>query len=276
MKLALFSDIHGNLPALEAVLADIEAHRVDVLYCLGDLVNFAPWPNEVIDRLRARHVPVVQGNHDQGIGEGQADFPFSFRTPAERVAGLQALASTNVAITSRNRAYLRTLPRTIGLETSGPQPFRVLLAHVSPADNNQYLQADHDEHDLRQLMAAAGADMLCMGHTHRPYHRVLADAAAGGATRYRHAVNVGSVGKPKDGDPRAAWCLLELTAASTLAAAATVRVESHRVAYRLAAHGVGHPGQRNPEPLRRQAARSVGARRPVFFCFFHQTHSFCP
>lgn len=231
MRIALFSDIHGNLPALEAVLADIETQQADVLYCLGDLVNFAPWPNEVIELLRTRRVPVVQGNHDEGIGQRLADFPFSFRSMAEQAAGWQALAATNAALTDRNREYLRTLPHNIRLDAGGPRPYlRVVLTHGSPADVNQYIQQDHDAADLRRLMGAHAADVLCMGHTHKPYHRVLPPAASR-APAFKHAVNVGSVGKPKDGDPRAAWCLLELNEASSVAVASSVRVQLRRVAY---------------------------------------------
>lgn len=227
MKIALFSDIHGNLPALEAVLADIDTHDADVCYCLGDLVNFAPWPNEVIALLRARRIAVVQGNHDLGIGQHLPDFPFSFRSMVEQAAGWQALAATNAALTDDNRAYLRALPHNIRLDAGGPPPYlRVVLTHGSPADVNRYIQQDHDAADLLRLMHTHAADVLCMGHTHRPYHRVLPGRAG-----FRHALNVGSVGRPKDGDPRAAWCLLELTETSSVAVADSVRVQLHRVAY---------------------------------------------
>ena len=68
MKIALFSDIHANLPALEAVFADIEKRHLDAIYCLGDLVGYAPWPNEVITEIRRRGIPTIAGNYDQGIG----------------------------------------------------------------------------------------------------------------------------------------------------------------------------------------------------------------
>ncbi|RYE04820.1 MAG: metallophosphoesterase [Rickettsiaceae bacterium] len=234
MKIALFSDVHGNLPALEAVLADIEAQQVDVCYCLGDLVDFAPWPNEVIDLLRRRNVLVIQGNHDAGIGAHRADFPYSYRTAAEEAAGRQAIACTNAAITDRNRAYLRTLPHNLLLDAGQQPPYlRVLLTHGSPADVNQYITPDYDAEGMLELLEEYGANILCMGHTHRPYHRVLATAQAN-QPAFKHTINVGSVGQPKDGDPRATWCLLELTEASTLAAADSVRVQHYRVAYDLA------------------------------------------
>lgn len=79
MRTALFSDIHGNLPALEAVLADIDRRQVDRLYCLGDLVGYSPFPNEVIERIRDRAIPTVMGNYDDGVG-------LSVRSVAARIA----------------------------------------------------------------------------------------------------------------------------------------------------------------------------------------------
>jgi putative phosphoesterase len=233
MKIALFSDIHGNLPALEAVLDDIEKHQPDERYCLGDLVNFAPWTNEVIDLIRANDIPVVIGNHDQGIGNHKDVFSFSFKSDQEREAGLKAIAYTNAQIRDNNREYLRKLPKNIRLYPNiEPPHIHILLTHASPENINLYIQEDHNEKDLLEIMDEYTADVMLMGHTHRPYHRLLF-AEKNNEKVYKHAINVGSVGKPKDGDSRAAWCMLELTKNSSLYDPETIPVHIHRVAYDL-------------------------------------------
>lgn len=95
MKLAVISDIHANLPALEAVLADIETRQVQALYCLGDLVGYAPWPNEVVQTVWAQRIPTLAGNYDEGVGRGSDDCGCAYRTDAEQALGAQSIAYTN-------------------------------------------------------------------------------------------------------------------------------------------------------------------------------------
>ncbi len=206
MKIAVISDIHANLPALEAVLADIGKQKPDQVYCLGDLVNFAPWPNEVIDLLRAHQIPTLCGNHDLAIGLNQSDFAFSYQTPEEREAGLKAIAYTNAVLTDSNRIYLRSLPKFLRLEPELPAgKAQVLLTHGSPRSVGEYVFEDFPEGTLVRIMDEYVTDILIMGHTHRPYYRKLFDKQAGS---YKWAINAGSVGKPKDGDARAAYLML--------------------------------------------------------------------
>lgn len=207
MKLAIISDIHGNLPALEAVLAAIEQDGIDQTYCLGDLVNFAPWTNEVIEMIRAHNIPTVCGNHDWGIGLGQQNFAFSYHTAEEKEAGLKAIAFTNQNITEANRNYLRSLPKILRLDyelSSGMTD--ILLTHGSPRSIGEYLFEDFETAILMKIMDEYSADVLVTGHTHRSYIRKL--EKAGG--KWRYALNAGSVGKPKDGDPRASYLLLSM------------------------------------------------------------------
>src|SRR5215467_2597213 len=110
MKLAIISDIHASLPALRAVLDHIASHTPDDIYCLGDLVNFAGWDNEVIELIKARGITTVQGNHDDGIGHQRSDFPFSYSTEAKKAFGERSIQLVNSRLSTVNRLYLRNLP----------------------------------------------------------------------------------------------------------------------------------------------------------------------
>jgi putative phosphoesterase len=193
----IFGDIHANLPALTAVLADIEARRLDNLYCLGDLVGYGTFPNEVIATIRERAIPTIMGNYDLGVGQSSDDCGCAYTTPAARALGERSIAWTNAHTTAENKAYLRGLVESIPLQLGD---LRVLLVHGSPRRVNEYLYEDRPESSLERLLDLARADVLVCGHTHIPYHRVLGSG--------RHVVNGGSVGKPKDGDPRACYLLL--------------------------------------------------------------------
>jgi len=84
MKIALFSDIHANLPALEACLEDIDSRKPDAIYCLGDLVGYNIWPNEVINILRERKIPTIAGNYDFGIGRTSDDCGCAYKTDHQK------------------------------------------------------------------------------------------------------------------------------------------------------------------------------------------------
>jgi predicted phosphodiesterase len=105
-QITIFSDIHANLPALEAVLADIEARDLDNLYCLGDLVGFGTSPNQVVAAIRDRDIPTVQGNYDQGVGNSSDDCGCAYRTSEAKALGNQSIAWTNQHTSDENKAYL--------------------------------------------------------------------------------------------------------------------------------------------------------------------------
>ena len=109
MQIAVFSDVHGNLPALEAVLADIARQAPDAVYCLGDLVGYAPFPNEVIERVRAEQIPTIMGNYDDGVGYDRDECGCAYREERERQLGDQSLAWTKAHVTADNKAFLRSL-----------------------------------------------------------------------------------------------------------------------------------------------------------------------
>jgi putative phosphoesterase len=197
-KITIFGDIHGNLPALEAVLANMEERGLtDNRYCLGDLVGYGVWPNEVVEAIRQRQIPTIMGNYDQGVGHDSDDCGCAYRTPEARALGERSIAWSNAHTSAENKAYLRQLVEQIPLQLG---ELKVLLVHGSPRRINEYLYEDRPESSLERLMDQAGADVLVCGHTHLPYHRQLASG--------RHVINAGSVGKPKDNNPDACYLVL--------------------------------------------------------------------
>jgi len=210
MKIALFSDIHANLPALEACLKHIDQQKPDALYCLGDLVGYNIWPNEVIREIRRRGIPTIAGNYDQGIGLNINDCGCAYKTDKEKEMGAVSIAFTNAIVGDDERNYLRSLPAHIRIEfQSSEGALSLLLVHGSPRKINEYLFEDREEKSLLNILEKANADILCFGHTHKPYHRVL-PSLQDGQSYYRHAINIGSVGKPKDGNPQGCYVLLTI------------------------------------------------------------------
>jgi predicted phosphodiesterase len=208
--LAILSDLHGNLPALEAVLADLGT--VDALVCCGDLVGYYPDAPAVVERIRGLGARVVRGNHELMV-TGARD------VPPER-ARYYATAATRAALSQEQLSWLAALPAAARLERDG---LSVEVRHASPWDEECYLFPDSE---LGRVTLAEGSWLL-LGHTHYPMLR-----RAGAGT----VANPGSVGQPRDRDPRAAYALLDTAAG---------RWEQRRVAYghreyqrRLAALGV--------------------------------------
>lgn len=197
-RFALFSDIHGNLLALDAVLADIDAAGVNERYCLGDLVGYGPEPVAVIERIRLLGIPTIQGNYDEGIGNRRGECGCYYNTDQARSDGAASYAFTEAAVGDADAAWLAALPGEIRLEIHG---LRVLFAHGSPRRINEYLLLDRPDKNLARLAIEAEADVVCVGHVHIPYHRAM--VAEGG--NHVHYISSGSVGKPKDGDSRAGW-----------------------------------------------------------------------
>ncbi|MCL4300953.1 MAG: metallophosphoesterase [Anaerolineae bacterium] len=199
-RIAVFGDIHANLPALEAVRADMNARGLSNFYCLGDLVGYGTFPNEVISVIREWNVPTLMGNYDQGVGNSSDDCGCAYTNPVAEALGKRSIAWTNDHMTEENKAFLRELLKQIPLQLGDLQ---VVLVHGSPRRINEYLFEDRPASSLERLLDMVEADVLVCGHTHLPYHRILPSA--------RRVVNAGSVGKPKDGDPRAGYVVLQVS-----------------------------------------------------------------
>jgi len=231
MKIALFSDIHANMPALEAFFAHIETTKPDAIYCLGDLVGYNIWPNEVIQEIRKRGIPTIAGNYDFGVGRASEDCGCAYKTEEDRVMGAQSIAFTNEIIKEKERKYLRTLPAHLQLEFQlNNDRLFLLLVHGSPRKINEYLFEDREEKSMLRILETAHADLLFFGHTHKPYHRTF-EYELEGQKAYRHAINIGSIGKPKDGDPRGCYVTLKVEEISSKFNKESILVEFHRFSY---------------------------------------------
>jgi putative phosphoesterase len=231
MKIALFSDIHANLPALEAFFEDIDRRKPDAIYCLGDLVGYNVWPNEVINEIRKRRIPTIAGNYDFGIGRMSNECGCAYKTEPEKEMGKVSISFTNSIVKEDERRYLRSLPAHLKVEYQlNEDKLNLLLVHGSPRKINEYLFEDRDEKSMLRIMEQANADILCFGHTHKPYHRIL-NSGTEGRNHYRHAVNIGSVGKPKDGDSRGGYVMLTIDEKSSVLNKDSIRVEFIRFAY---------------------------------------------
>ncbi|RPI70470.1 MAG: metallophosphoesterase [Ignavibacteriales bacterium] len=230
MRIALFSDIHSNLPALEAALNDIDKKKPDAVYCLGDLVGYNIWPNEVINEIRKRGIPTIAGNYDFGIGRQSDDCGCAYKTDKEKEMGAVSISFTNEIIKDDERNYLRTLPAHLRIEFQlNNDNLNLLLVHGSPRRINEYLFEDRDEKSLHRILKEADADIMCFGHTHKPYHRILNLDEDG--EYFRNAINIGSVGKPKDGDNRACYVLLTISEQSSIKNKESISTEFIRVKY---------------------------------------------
>ena len=227
MKIALFSDVHANLPALQAVLATIDKQNPDMIFCLGDLVGYAPHPNEVIETLRQRKIPTIAGNHDEFIGFSPHDQDL-YQIKEGQSESTISKHFTNQTISCEARNYLKHLPRHFKADFKfGEETFSILLVHGSPRRINEYLLEDHDESDMLAMMKKEQVRIMAFGHTHKPFHRIMKDHEG----NWYHAINLGAVGKPKDGDNRACYVMVEITEQTTMKVPDSLVVDFIRVPY---------------------------------------------
>jgi len=229
--LAFFSDVHGNLPGLRAVLADIDARPGVEALCLGDLVGYGPHPNEVVGLLHERRIPTLMGNYDRGIGLETGECGCVYVTDDQKAEGAASLAWTAGAVTAATRSRLRRLGGHLLIDT----PVGLLLAvHASPRRLNEYLFDDRPEASLRRLASEAELEMgaplraILFGHTHVPYVRDVPHPTQDRTVTF---INDGSAGRPRDGDWRACYALVD----AGFSEPGTLAVSFVRVPYDFAA-----------------------------------------
>lgn len=187
MKLALISDIHGNLEALNAVLKEIKKRKIKNTYCLGDIIDYGANSNECVEVIRKNKIPAIMGNHDftavtlRGIEW--------FNPFAQKPCKI-----TNKLLTEKNKKYLLNLPKKLEIEN-------MFLVHGSPRDYlNEYTYLDTPDYEFKELFKIAKKQIIAMGHTHIPFIKKIED---------KLIINPGSVGQPRDGNNKASLCVLD-------------------------------------------------------------------
>lgn len=203
MRVAVCSDLHGNRPALAAVLADCPP--VDGWVCAGDVVGYGPHPGFCVDAMRDREAPTVMGNHDRAV---VTDTDFSFDSSAS-----DGVVYARRELTGGQRSWLESLPTSLSAFDG-----RVAVVHGHPNAPDRYvypaLFSGEDVEAARTVVPGGeNCEVLVMGHTHVQGHELTDEGVV---------LNPGSVGQPRDGDPRAAYALLDLE---------TLAVEERRVEY---------------------------------------------
>jgi len=193
---AVVTDIHANLTALEAALDRIEAMGIERVFCGGDLVGYGPHPNEVCALIQARAIPTIYGNYDYAIARDEQDCGCAYVTAHERELGEQSVAWTLAHADRQSKDFMRGLPFDARFRVG---EVHVHLVHGSPRKVNEYLFEDKPATLYERLAAAERDPVLVFGHTHKPWVH-----SYGGVL----FVNCGSVGKPKDGDPRGGFAVL--------------------------------------------------------------------
>jgi putative phosphoesterase len=198
MRIAVFSDIHGNAIALEAVLKDIKTRNIDLVLCGGDLVGYGAYPNEVIELIRKNRIPTIMGNYDDGVGYDKPECGCAYKDPQMAELGHRSLVWMKKHVTEDNKAYLRGLLQRLAMTVYDK---KILLVHGSPRKINEYLFEERPAESVLRLIHDEDIDILICGHTHLPYIKNLDG---------KYLINMGSVGKPKDGDPRAGYVIVTL------------------------------------------------------------------
>ena len=190
MKIAVISDIHGNIYALMKVLEDIDNQDVDTIICLGDLVGYGPHPNEVVATIRRRKILCIKGNYDASV----VDNAFSYIRDTS--VNSFSLPWTVNELRASNRYFLSSLPNSINLNFEGKA---LSFVHGSPRSINEYMK--DDEALLTEIINEFNGDILVCAHTHLPFVKKIAN---------KLLINDGSVGKPKIGRPNPTYAIIEL------------------------------------------------------------------
>jgi len=212
MKFAVFGDIHGNIEALKTAYESARAAGAEKIYHLGDLGGYSPFVNEVVAFMKEHAIEGVQGNYDETVANDREHCGCKYEDPVQEEMANKSFEWTKKHAFPETKEYLKKLPFSLSFVAEGK---KVQLFHATPSKNNLYWFEDRPEKFFREMAEKTDADVMVYGHTHKSY---LKDFNG------KVFVNAGSVGKPKDGDPRACVTLLTITAGK-------VHVEFLRIPY---------------------------------------------
>ncbi|MEN3008130.1 metallophosphoesterase family protein [Pseudothermotoga sp.] len=197
MRIAFIGDVHANLLALKAVLKDASERKVDAIYCLGDIVGYGPDPDEVVKAIS--RYPCVAGNYDDAVGHEKSSCGCEYKPGRESEVGDISLNWTIENTKVETKHFLRGLPKRLSIEIEG---VRILLVHASPLDElYEYVTPNTPSKRFEELAKSFEEDVVVSGHTHLP----MAKYCFG-----KMFFNCGSVGRPKDGDNRSCYLLLNV------------------------------------------------------------------
>ncbi len=228
-RVAVITDIHAYLPALQAALARIDELGIETVCCGGDLVGYGPHPNEVCALIAERAIPTIYGNYDYAIARELEDCGCAYIDQHDRELGQRSVDWTLEHTDRASKDFMRELPFDLRFDVGATS---VHLVHGSPRKVNEYLFEEKPARLYERLAGAEEADVLVFGHTHKPWVHEY-----GGVL----FVNCGSVGKPKDGDARGAFAILEASDAGLQVTIERVEYDAEAVAAEVRAAGL--PGE---------------------------------
>jgi putative phosphoesterase len=219
MRVAIVSDIHGNLTGLDACLADLHAQGgADLIVAAGDLCLDGPKPKKVLQRLEEIGAQAVRGNTDRYLSE-TGDEQYEATEDSQ-------IAWTRKDLGEKYLAWLRELPFALRI---GEDDNQLLVVHANPTNDDEHVWPDADDAILERLIGSEKATAIAFGHLHLPYVRVW---------RGKMLVNVASAGLPKDGDPRASYAILTERSGGWTVKHRRVEFDVKRVATQLASCGI--------------------------------------